>query len=113
MIVFAVAAGQATFAVPVLVAGLLGLVGLAIVVGPWGMRLVDDLGAERAERVRTQERADMAAHLHDSVLQTLALIQKNAHDSTTVARLARSQERDLRQWLFEAETPTRPRSPVR
>ncbi len=46
----------------------------------------------------------MAAHLHDSVLQTLALIQKNAHDSTTVARLARSQERDLRQWLFEAET---------
>jgi signal transduction histidine kinase len=46
----------------------------------------------------------MAAHLHDSVLQTLALIQKNAHDATTVARLARSQERDLRQWLFEAET---------
>ena len=46
----------------------------------------------------------MAAHLHDSVLQTLALIQKNAHDSTTVARLARSQERDLRQWLFEADT---------
>ena len=46
----------------------------------------------------------MAAHLHDSVLQTLALIQKNAHDATTVARLARSQERDLRQWLFEADT---------
>ena len=105
MIVFAVAAGQARFAVPVLVAGLLGLVGLAIVVGPWGLRLVNDLGAERAERVRTQERADMAAHLHDSVLQTLALIQKNAHDSTMVARLARSQERDLRQWLFEADTP--------
>jgi signal transduction histidine kinase/phage shock protein PspC (stress-responsive transcriptional regulator) len=104
MIVFAVAAGQATFAVPVLVAGLLGLLGLAIVVGPWGLRLVNDLSAERAERVRTQERADMAAHLHDSVLQTLALIQKNSHDATTVARLARSQERDLRQWLFEAET---------
>jgi signal transduction histidine kinase len=104
LIVFAVAAGQATFAVPVLVAGLLGLLGLAIVVGPWALRLVSDLGAERAERVRTQERADMAAHLHDSVLQTLALIQKNAHDATTVARLARSQERDLRQWLFEADT---------
>lgn len=104
LIVFAVAAGKATFAIPVLVAGLLGLVGLAIVVGPWAMRLIDDLSAERAERVRTQERADMAAHLHDSVLQTLALIQKNAHDSTTVARLARSQERHLRQWLFEAET---------
>ncbi len=105
LIVFAVAAGQATFAVPVLVAGLLGLLGLAIVVGPWVKRLVDDLSAERVERVRTQERADMAAHLHDSVLQTLALIQKNAHDSTTVARLARSQERDLRQWLFEDESP--------
>ena len=104
LVVFALA-GRATFAVPVVVAGLLGLLGLAIVVGPWALRLVNDLGAERAERVRTQERADMAAHLHDSVLQTLALIQKNAHDATTVARLARSQERDLRQWLFEADTP--------
>lgn len=104
MFVFAVAAGQASFAVPVLVAGLLGLLGLAIVVGPWGLRLVNDLGAERAERVRTQERADMAAHLHDSVLQTLALIQKNSRDATTVARLARAQERDLRRWLFEADT---------
>ena len=102
--VFALAAGQATLALPVLVAGLLGLIGLAIVVGPWALRLINDLGAERAERVRTQERADMAAHLHDSVLQTLALIQKNAADATTVARLARSQERDLRRWLFEAET---------
>ena len=104
LIVFAVAAGQATFAMPVLVAGLLGLLGLAIVVGPWAVRLIDDLGAERAERVRTQERADMAAHLHDSVLQTLALIQKNSDDATTVARLARSQERDLRRWLFEVDS---------
>jgi signal transduction histidine kinase len=54
--------------------------------------------------VRTQERADMAAHLHDSVLQTLALIQKNSQDSALVARLARSQERDLRAWLFEGES---------
>ncbi len=104
LLVFAVAVGEASFAVPVLVAGLLGLLGLAIVVGPWAKRLIDDLGAERVERVRTQERADMAAHLHDSVLQTLALIQKNSHDAITVARLARSQERDLRQWLFEADT---------
>ena len=51
---------------------------------------------------RRLERADIAAHLHDSVLQTLALIQKNAHDSSTVARLARSQERDLRSWLFDS-----------
>ena len=71
-------------------------------VGPWALRLVHDLGAERAERVRTQERADMAAHLHDSVLQTLALIQKNSGDAAMVARLARSQERDLRAWLFES-----------
>ena len=103
LIGFAVTTGVAN-AVPVVVAGLLGIAGLALVVGPWVLRLVDDLASERAERVRTQERADMAAHLHDSVLQTLALIQKSAGDPTTVARLARSQERDLRQWLFSSET---------
>jgi signal transduction histidine kinase len=86
-----------------LLAGGLGIIGIAIVVGPWIFRLAADLSAERAERVRTQERADVAAHLHDSVLQTLALIQKNPGDAATVARLARSQERDLRSWLFEGE----------
>jgi signal transduction histidine kinase/phage shock protein PspC (stress-responsive transcriptional regulator) len=105
LVVFAVGAGPVDFAAPVVVAGLLGVLGLLIVVGPWAKRLIDDLGAERAERVRTQERADMAAHLHDSVLQTLALIQKNSHDATTVARLARSQERDLRHWLFSTDAP--------
>jgi signal transduction histidine kinase len=79
--------------------------GLAIVVGPWLLRLSSDLGAEREERIRTQERADLAAHLHDSVLQTLALIQKNAADPTMVGRLARSQERDLRAWLYD-EAPS-------
>jgi signal transduction histidine kinase/phage shock protein PspC (stress-responsive transcriptional regulator) len=88
----------------VLLTAALGFLGLAIVIGPWVYRLAGDLSAERAERVRTQERADMAAHLHDSVLQTLALIQKNSHDSAMVARLARSQERDLRAWLFEGES---------
>ena len=78
--------------------------GLAIVVGPWVYRLASDLSDERAERVRTQERADVAAHLHDSVLQTLALIQKNADDGATVARLARAQERDLRAWLYAGES---------
>ena len=101
LVLFAVWSGTFAFAGPVIIAGLLGVVGLAIVVGPWTLRLVDDLGAERAERVRSQERADMAAHLHDSVLQTLALIQKNSGDAAMVARLARSQERDLRAWLFE------------
>jgi signal transduction histidine kinase/phage shock protein PspC (stress-responsive transcriptional regulator) len=103
LILFAVwSGGSFAFVGPVVVAGLLGVLGLAIVVGPWALRLVHDLGAERTERIRTQERADVAAHLHDSVLQTLALIQKNAGDATMVARLARSQERDLRAWLFES-----------
>ena len=86
------------------VAGLVGVVGLALVIGPWVLRLVSDLGAEREERIRTQERADVAAHLHDSVLQTLALIQKSSHDPATVARLARAQERDLRSWLYAGES---------
>lgn len=83
---------------------LLGVVGIAVILGPWAFRLLTDLAAERAERVRTQERADVAAHLHDSVLQTLALIQKNAADPAAVTRLARSQERDLRTWLYADAT---------
>jgi signal transduction histidine kinase/phage shock protein PspC (stress-responsive transcriptional regulator) len=86
-----------------LIAAALVLVGLAIVVGPWVLGLASDLSAEREERVRSQERADVAAHLHDSVLQTLALIQKSSGDAATVARLARAQERDLRAWLYAAE----------
>ena len=101
---FAFRGGSLTVARDVAVASLLGVVGIAIVVGPWVYRLASDLTAERAERVRTQERADVAAHLHDSVLQTLALIQKNAQDGPTVARLARAQERDLRAWLYAGES---------
>lgn len=89
----------------VLIAALLGVVGIVIVLGPWIVRLATELTDERAERVRTQERADVAAHLHDSVLQTLALIQKNPDDPTAVARLARAQERELRAWLFAGEEP--------
>jgi len=87
-----------------LIAGLLGVVGLGLVVGPWVVRLAADLSAERAERIRSQERADVAAHLHDSVLQTLALIQKSSDDPAVVARLARAQERDLRSWLYAGES---------
>ncbi len=83
---------------------LIAVLGLGVVVGPWIYRLAADLTAERAERVRSQDRADVAAHLHDSVLQTLALIQKNSHDGPLVARLARSQERDLRAWLYSEES---------
>lgn len=101
---FAAQTGQAGVARDVLVAGALGVVGLALTVGPWLFRLAGDLSEERAARVRSQERADVAAHLHDSVLQTLALIQKHSENGHTVAKLARAQERDLRAWLY-ADTP--------
>jgi len=100
LVLFAVLTGQAGVARDVVVAGALGVAGLALTVGPWLFRLTGDLSEERAARVRSQERADMAAHLHDSVLQTLALIQKHAGDPRAVATLARAQERDLRSWLY-------------
>jgi signal transduction histidine kinase len=104
LVLFSLRADNFGVARDVAVAGLLGIAGLAVVIGPWIFRLAADLTAERAERVRTQERADLAAHLHDSVLQTLALIQKNAADGPIVARLARAQERDLRSWLYAGES---------
>lgn len=81
------------------------LVGAAVVLAPLWLRLVRDLGEERAARARASERADIAAHLHDSVLQTLSLIRSRAGDAEAVARLARAQERELRQWLYE-DRPT-------
>jgi signal transduction histidine kinase/phage shock protein PspC (stress-responsive transcriptional regulator) len=90
----------------VVIALLLALAGVALLLGPWVTRLVRELGAERSERVRAQERADVAAHLHDSVLQTLALLQRHAGDERTVATLARKQERELRAWLFGAQERT-------
>jgi signal transduction histidine kinase len=74
-------------------------VAAAIILAPWWLRLVRGLAAERSERIRSQERAEVAAHLHDSVLQTLALVQKRADDPREVAALARRQERELRAWL--------------
>lgn len=82
------------------VAVVAALLGVALILGPWLYKLVTDLDEERRERVRSQERADVAAHLHDSVLQTLALLQKNPGDPAQVATLARRQERELRSWLF-------------
>jgi signal transduction histidine kinase len=80
----------------------LGLLVAAVVVvfGPWWLRLTRDLMAERQARVRAEERADVAARVHDSVLQTLALIQRSAAEPDKVVQLARTQERDLRSWLF-------------
>jgi signal transduction histidine kinase len=79
---------------------------LGLLVGPWVVRLGHSLSLERAARIREQERAEVAAHLHDSVLQTLALIQKRAGDPREVAGLARRQERELRRWLFERRGST-------
>jgi signal transduction histidine kinase/phage shock protein PspC (stress-responsive transcriptional regulator) len=84
----------------VLVATVVVVGGLALISGPWWLRLVRELGAERAARIREQERAEVAAHVHDSVLHTLTLIQRNVDDPREVARLARAQERELRTWLY-------------
>ena len=83
------------------VAALAVLAGAAIVLAPWWLRLVRELGDERAARAREAERADIAAHLHDSVLQTLALIRARADEPVEVARMARAQERELREWLYD------------
>lgn len=84
-----------------LAAMVLAVVGVLLVMGPWLLRTNRALRFERAERERSQERADVAAHLHDSVLQTLALIQRQSADQQAVLQLARTQERELRRWLFE------------
>jgi len=75
--------------------------GLALLFGSYVQRLAQSLVDERRQRIRSDERATVAAHLHDSVLQTLALIQRRADEPGTVARLARRQERELRRWLYD------------
>ncbi len=74
---------------------------LALVLAPWWLRLIRQVGVERQERIREFERAEIAAHLHDSVLQTLTLIRAKADDPDAVTRLARAQERDLRAYLYQ------------
>jgi signal transduction histidine kinase len=76
-----------------------------VIFGPWWLSLVRDLIAERQARALAEERAQMAAHVHDSVLQTLALIQRSSDDPQHVVRLARAQERELRAWLFDGRPP--------
>lgn len=79
---------------------------MVVLFGPWWLRLVRDLVSERQARQRAEDRADMAARVHDSVLQSLALIQRAADDPQKVVQLARSQERELRAWLFDGDIPT-------
>jgi signal transduction histidine kinase len=83
------------------VATLVILIGVVLVTAPLWRRLLDSRAEERAGRIRSEERAAVAAHLHDSVLQTLALIQRHAEEPQAVSRLARSQERELRAWLYD------------
>lgn len=98
------AGGRPDAMTSVLAIGML-LLGIAVAVAPFVVRLWTELMAERAGRVREEQRAEIAAHLHDSVLQTLALIQNRAGASSEVARLARAQERELRDWLFADTAP--------
>jgi len=93
--------GQIQFA---LLAVLATLVGVAVITVPWWLKLVRDLGEERRERIVEAERTEIAAHLHDSVLQTLAMVQRS-DDPTEVAALARRQERELRAWLAGRPAP--------
>jgi signal transduction histidine kinase/phage shock protein PspC (stress-responsive transcriptional regulator) len=85
----------------------LAVAGLALLLGPFAGRLVNELRAAERERIRTEERAEIAAQLHDSVLQTLALMQRAATDPRRMVLLARRQERELRHWLYggKASTP--------
>jgi signal transduction histidine kinase len=78
---------------------------IVVVLGPWWLRIARDLVVERQARVRAEERAEMATRVHDSVLQTLALIQRRADDPQKVIQLARAQERELRSWLFDGRAP--------
>ena len=78
---------------------------IVLILGPWWLRIARDLVSERRARVRAEERAEMASRVHDSVLQTLALIQRNADQPAQVVKLARAQERELRSWLFGEKVP--------
>jgi signal transduction histidine kinase len=78
--------------------------GVLLILGPWAMGLTQSLAQERRERIRADERAEVATHLHDSVLQTLTLLQKRSNEPEVMAALARHQERELRRWLYGSES---------
>ena len=103
--VFLQATGALSAARDVILAVIAVVVVLGAIFAPWIVRLFRSLTEERAQRIRSQERAEMAAHLHDSVLQTLALVQRRSTDPQEVAALARRQERELRAWLAERPAP--------
>lgn len=93
------AAGPFSISFGSIVLALAVAVALSLGVGPFVARALRQTADERRERIRSEERAAVAAHLHDSVLQTLALIQRS-ESSPEIATLARRQERELRSWLY-------------
>jgi Signal transduction histidine kinase len=97
--VFLAATTSLSAAANVILAVVVTIGGLALLAGPWFWRMASQLMDERNSRIRSEARAEMAAHLHDSVLQTLALIQRS-QEPREMASLARTQERELRAWLF-------------
>ncbi|MGH8912161.1 MAG: PspC domain-containing protein [Acidimicrobiia bacterium] len=103
--VFASSVSQVRTLGVVATAAIITIVGISLVFGPWLLSLGRALGSERRERIRQEERAEMAAHLHDSVLQTLALMQRT-DDSKRMVTLARQQERELRSWLYGDRSTT-------
>jgi signal transduction histidine kinase len=104
-VVALVARGVRVDQLPAALAALaMALAGTAVLVGPYIGRLTTQLRDEERARIRDQERNDMAAHLHDSVLQTLALMQRAAADPRRMVMLARRQERELRSWLYDSKT---------
>ncbi len=84
---------------------LIALAGVVLVYSSVFIEKIRELSGERVKRIREEQRSEMAAHLHDSVLQTLALIQNRAGASSEAARLARAQERELRAWLYDGDAP--------
>ncbi len=104
-----VAANEALAAAQdLLVAMVAALAGLVLLFGPWLWRVLEQLGVERRARIRQEERAELAAHLHDSVLQTLALIQRSSDQPRRMVALARRQERELRGWLYGSSASAGP-----
>jgi signal transduction histidine kinase len=77
------------------------VLGLVLVIGPWGLQAVSQLNEERNARIREQERVELAGRVHDSMLQTLTLIQRRADDPVEVRRLVRRSQREIRGWLYE------------
>lgn len=105
LLAFAALSYSVTQAAVALVFGVAVVAGITLIAAPSFVQLARSLDSERLNRIRLDERARISAHLHDSVLQTLTLIQKNADDPAQTAQLARRQERELRNWLY-GPTPT-------